>query len=139
MYIKKDFKFGLMSKQKFVGEYEINASQKMLYPYIFTAGGLSQWFAEDVNINEDKVYNFIWDGEDHKAKMIAHRTNSFVKFEFINTEDDEPSYFEIRLERNELTQAVIIRINDFSDFEDEEEINEQWEGLVDNLKETVGG
>ena len=128
-----------MSKQKFVGEYEINASQKMLYPYIFTAGGLSQWFAEDVNINEDKVYNFIWDGEDHKAKMISHRTNSFVKFEFINTEDDEPSYFEIRLERNELTQAVFIRIIDFSDFEDEEEINEQWEGLVDTLKETVGG
>ena len=128
-----------MSKQKFIGEFEINASQKMLYPYIFTAGGLSQWFAEDVNINEDKVYNFIWDGEDHKAKMSAHRTNSFVRFEFINVEDDEPSYFEIRLERNELTQAVFIRIIDFSDFEDEEEINELWEGLVDNLKETVGG
>ena len=128
-----------MSKQKFVGEYEINASQKMLYPYIFTAGGLSQWFAEDVNINEDKVYNFIWDGEDHKAKMSAHRTNSFVRFEFINSEDEEPAYFEIRLERNELTQAVFIRIIDFSDFEDEEEIYELWEGLIDSLKETVGG
>ena len=127
-----------MSKKEFVGEYEINASQKMLYPYIFTPGGLCQWFADDVNINEDKIYNFIWDKEDHKAKMSSHRTNSFVRFEFIS-EDEEPSYFEIRLEKNELTQSVFIRIVDFSDFDDEDELNEVWGGLVDNLRETVGG
>ena len=41
----------LMSKQKFVGEYPINASRKMLFPYMSTASGLSLWFADDVNIN----------------------------------------------------------------------------------------
>ena len=41
----------LMSKQKFVGEYPINASRKMLFPYLSTASGLCEWFADDVNIN----------------------------------------------------------------------------------------
>ena len=40
-----------MAKQKFVGEYPINASRKMLFPYLSTATGLCQWFADDVNIN----------------------------------------------------------------------------------------
>ena len=40
-----------MSKQKFVGEYPINASRKMLFPYLSTASGLCEWFADDVNIN----------------------------------------------------------------------------------------
>jgi len=48
-----------MAKNKFQTEFEINASKKMLYPYIYSASGLSQWLADDVNINEDKVYNFI--------------------------------------------------------------------------------
>ena len=60
-------------------EYEINASKRMLYPYISTASGLAQWFADDASIDEDKNFHFVWDGEDHVAKMAAHRTNSFYK------------------------------------------------------------
>ncbi len=131
-----------MSKYLFTTDFEINASKKMLYPYISSASGLSQWFADDVTINEDKVFNFIWDEEDHKAKMVSHRTNSYVKFEFIpETEGDaeDPAYFELRLEVNELTQTVFIKITDYSEMDDNEELFDMWEGLVDGLKETVGG
>jgi len=131
-----------MPKQKFVTEFEINASKKMLYPYIFSPGGLSAWFADDVNINEDKIYNIIWDNEHHNARMVAHRTNSFVKFEFLpENEDDEddPSYLEFRLEVNELTESVFLKITDYSDSDDLDELQELWEGMVNTLKETVGG
>jgi uncharacterized protein YndB with AHSA1/START domain len=131
-----------MPKQKFVTEFEINASKKMLYPYIFSPGGLMAWFADDVNVNEDKVYNIIWDNEDHQARMTAHRTNSFVKFEFLpeNEEDEEdPSYLEFRLEVNELTESVFLKITDYSEIDDPEEMQEIWEGMVNTLKETVGG
>jgi len=131
-----------MSKHLFTADFEINASKKMLYPYISSASGLSQWFADDVTINEDKVYNFIWDEEDHKAKMVSHRTHSYVKFEFLpETEEDEddPAYFELRLEVNDLTQTVFIKITDYSDMDDNEELFDMWEGLIDGLKETVGG
>ena len=122
-------------------EYEINASKKMLYPYLSTASGLAQWYADDVSIDEDKRFHFTWDGEAHEAKMVAHRTNHYVKFEFINdlVDEEEPSSLEMRIEENELTQSVFIRITDYSDMEDEEEVRELWDNLILDLKEIVGG
>lgn len=131
-----------MSRHLFTTDFEINASTKMLYPYLSTASGLAQWIADDVTVNEDKVYNFMWDDEDHHARMISHRTNHYVKFEFVpETEEDEedPAFFELRLETNELTQSVFIKITDYSDMADNEELYDLWHSLVDNLKETVGG
>ena len=131
-----------MAKNKFIGEYGFRASKKMLYPYISTASGLSQWFADDVNINnEDKVFTIIWDGEENKAKLVSSRSNHHVKFEFLDTEtddDDEPNFVEMRLEVNELTQELFLRVIDYSDM-DAEETQELWEGLIHDLKEIVGG
>ena len=128
-----------MAKNKFQTEFEINASKKMLFPYIYSPSGLAQWLADDVNINEDNIYNFIWEEEDHKYSIAAHRTNSFVKFESIDEEDGDPTYFEIRLEMNELTQSVFIRIVDYTDNHDDEELQDLWESMIFNLKEIVGG
>jgi len=132
-----------MSKFKFIAEFPVNASKKMLFPYISTAGGLSQWFADDVNIDEDKIFNFIWDNDDHYAKQVSQRTNHHVKFEYLpngNPEDEEdPSYFELKLELSELTESVYLKITDYTDIDDEEELLDVWEGLVHSLKEIVGG
>lgn len=137
-----------MSKYKFQTEFEINASKKMLYPYLNSASGLSQWFAEDVTINEDKVFNFQWDGEDHKAKIAAQRTNSFIKFEFLpengnsaqhDEPEEDPSYVELKLDMNDLTQSVFLTVIDYSETDDVEELQDVWESLVHNLKEIVGG
>lgn len=121
-------------------EFEINASKRMLYPYISTASGLAQWFADDVLVDEDKNFHFVWDGEDHVAKMTAHRANSFVKFEFLDDIiNGENAYTEVRLEENELTQTVFVRVTDYSDMEDEEEVRELWDNIIHELKEIVGG
>jgi len=131
-----------MGKTKFVGEYEVRASQKMLFPYLSTASGLAQWFADDVNINEDKVYSFEWDGEEHKAKKASQRANHHVRFEFLpETEEDEddPAYIELKLNVNELTQSVFIQITDYSDLDDLDEQHDLWENIVLSLKEIIGG
>ena len=127
-----------MGKTLFKAEFDINASNKMLYPYISTASGLAQWFADDVTLDENKNFNFIWESEDHKAKMVSHRINNFVKFEFLK-EEKEVAYFEIRLQKNELTETVYMVITDYSDMDDEKELYQLWRGLIDNLKEIVGG
>jgi len=132
-----------MAKNKYLAEFEINASKKMLYSYIQTASGLSQWIADDVTVNEDNVYNFIWDREDHKAKMVSHRTNNFVKFEYLTDSDErdeeDPAYFELKIDVNELTQTVFLRITDYTEFDDEEEWFDLWDGMIHTLKETIGG
>ena len=132
----------VMPKSNYQVEFEINASRKMLYPYIYTASGLSLWIADDVTVNEDKVFNFILDNEDHKARMVSHRVNHFVKFEYLpetDEDEDDPAYFELRIEINELTQTVFLHITDYIDFDDEEEWYDLWDGMMHNLKEIVGG
>lgn len=132
-----------MGKHKYIGEFEINASRKMLYSYLSTPSGLAQWFADDVNIDEDKVYHILWDGENHKAKMVSQRANNHVKFEFIDEEEEEeeeePSSVELRLEKNEMTNTTYLRVVDTSEIDDDEELMEMWESMVNTLKETVGG
>ncbi len=130
------------TKKLFTQDFEVHASIKMLYPYIQTASGLAEWFADNVNINPEKIFTFVWDHEEHKAIMTAHRANHFVRFEYLpESKEDEkdPSYFELRLEVNELTQTTFIKVVDYSDFDDLEELNDLWEGLIDNLRSVVGG
>lgn len=133
----------MTTKNLFNADYEIHASVKMLYPYIQSASGLSEWFADDVKINnENKTYTFFYDDEAHPARQTAHRTNHFVRFEFVpeNEEDEkDPSYFELRLEFNELTNSVYLKITDYSDFDDLKELQGLWDSLVDSLRATVGG
>jgi len=128
-----------MAKYEYIGEFEFNASKKMLFPYFSTASGLAQWFADDVNINnQDKHYSFIWDGEETEARMTSNRTNHHVRFDVVDSDDDDPNYFEFKIDVNELTQSVYVRITDYSDM-DQEEANELWESLIHDLKEIVGG
>lgn len=130
------------TKKLFTADFEIHASIKMLYPYIQTASGLSEWFADDVNISPEKVFTFVWDHEDHKAIMSSHRTNHFARFEYLpESKEDEkdPSYFELRLEINELTQTTFIKVVDYSEMDDVDELHDLWEGLIENLKKVVGG
>ena len=130
-----------MAKTRFSFEYEINASKKMLYPYFTTASGLSQWFADDVNVDEDHNFNFIWEGEDHMAKMVSHRTNSLAKFVFKDSsgEDDDPGSVEFRLDENEMTQTTFVKVMEYTDFDDKEEQAELWTNLFQTLREIVGG
>lgn len=130
------------TKKLFNADFEIHASIKMLYPYIQTASGLSEWFADDVKISPEKVFTFVWDNEEHKAIMSSHRTNHFARFEYLpETKGDEkdPSYFELRLEINELTQTTFLKVIDYSDIDDLDELQDLWEGLIENLKKVVGG
>ena len=130
------------TKNLFTIDYEIHASIKMLYPYIQTASGLSEWFADNVTISPEKVFTFFWDNERHKAVLAAHRTNHFARFEYLpesKADEKDPSYFELRLEVNEFTQTTFLKVCDYSDFDDLEELQDLWDGLVENLKKVVGG
>lgn len=129
-----------MGKFKYTAEFEFRASKKMLFPYVSSASGLSQWFADDVNINEDKEYIFIWDGEPNKARMVSHRANSYTKFVFEDTDGSgDPNYVEFKLEENDLTQSTYLKITDHSEMDDLEELEDLWSFMITNLKEIVGG
>ncbi|GAB4043479.1 START-like domain-containing protein [Spirosoma foliorum] len=129
-----------MEKLKFITEYELRASPKMLFPYISTASGLSQWFASKVNTMPEQRFDFQWDNESHIARQVSMRQNKGVRFEFLNTDDNESdnNYVDFRVDQSELTQSTFLRVTDYSSTTDEEELKDLWDGLIDKLKEIVG-
>lgn len=128
-----------MSKYKFTAEYELRASPKMLFPYVSTASGLSQWFASKVNAMPNQQYDFIWDGESHPARLSTLRQNKSVKFDFLPGSDErEHAYIEFRLDVSDLTQSTFLKITDFSSNGDADDLKAVWNGLMDNLREIVG-
>ena len=130
-----------MAKQKFVGEYPINASRKMLFPYLSTATGLCQWFADDVNINNiDKTMIFIVDGDERIAVIDSIKNNRYVRFRFLKDEETtkQNDTLEFRLEINELTQEVFVRVEEYTESDDLDESYQIWDNLLAQLKEIIG-
>ncbi|WP_247236368.1 START-like domain-containing protein [Telluribacter sp. SYSU D00476] len=129
-----------MEKHKFVVEYELRSSPKVLFPYISTASGLEQWFAEKVKVLPDHRFDFHWDGESHVARQTSHRLNKAVRYEFENTGETEfdLNYIEMKLEVSELTQSTYLRVVDYSQNADNQELLSMWNGLIESLKEIVG-
>jgi uncharacterized protein YndB with AHSA1/START domain len=131
-----------MSKSKFIREFEINASVRMLYPYLNTADGLAKWFADDVNLDPKRFFTFIWNGDKVMAKKHEPKPNHHVKFTFTGKdgkEIEDPSYIEFKLEENEMTQTSFLQIIDYSEIEDKSDMEELYDHLVLSLKEIVGG
>jgi uncharacterized protein YndB with AHSA1/START domain len=131
-----------MLKNKFVSDYQINASKKIVFQYISSASGLQEWFADEVKIDEDKNFIFNFDNEDHHAKLTSIRINSHVKFEFFdakNPNDEDNAYIEFKIEENELTQTLFLKVTDYSDVYDEDESLSIWDGMIARLKEIIGG
>ncbi len=74
------------------------------------------------------------------AEAVFDLIACIISFEFLNDLiDAEHAFTEIRLEQNELTQSVFLRVIDYSDIEDEEEVYELWDNIIHDLKEIVGG
>ena len=62
----------MSEKIKYELEDIINSSPRVLYTRLSTADGLSQWFADDVNIN-NRVFTFVWEGVGQDAKIIKEK------------------------------------------------------------------
>jgi uncharacterized protein YndB with AHSA1/START domain len=129
-----------MEKHKFMIEYELRSSPKVLFPYISTPSGLEQWFAEKVTTLPDNRFDFQWDGDSHFARQVSVRLNKAVKFEFEGTSDNEHdnNSIELKLEVSDLTQSTYLRVLDYSSNDDEQELTFLWNGLIESLKEIVG-
>ena len=127
-----------MEKYKYVTEFELRSSPKVLYPYLSTASGLEQWFAEKVTLLPDHKMDIQWDGDSHIAELVAQRLNRSVKYEFLSPESIENNYVEFKLDVSELTQSTFLKVTDYSSNSDKDELNSLWNGFIERLKEIVG-
>ena len=120
---------------KYELEFPIKASPYMLYQYISSASSLSEWFADNVN-SRGKVFSFFWDGSEEKAELLSSKNNKFVKFKWLD--NDENSFFEIKIVVDELTKDVSLVITDFAEEDEIDEAKMLWESQISDLKQVLG-
>ncbi len=125
----------MADKVKYELEFPIQASPNMLYQYISSASSLTEWFADDVN-SRGKIFSFFWDGSEEQAELISSKNNQFVKFKWLENEDN--SFFEIRIVVDELTKDASLIITDFSDEDEVDESKMLWESQIADLKQVLG-
>lgn len=131
-------KFNPMKKEIFELEFLLKTSSKVLENMLTTPSGLSEWFADDVNIKDD-VYTFFWDGSEEEARILTKKVNGKVKFKWLDDEEEgNDAFFEMRYEVDPMTKAVILKITDFAEPDEIEESQQLWEQQVSDLKRVLG-
>ncbi|NOY96091.1 MAG: SRPBCC domain-containing protein [Chlorobi bacterium] len=124
----------MSEKTKVQLEYIINCSPKVLFNRLSSASGLAEWFADDVKI-KGKVFNFIWEGSEQTAEMTLRKENRMVRFTWVEEED---SYFEFRITKDELTGDVSLIVIDFAEPDEIDETKELWNTQIADLKHVLG-
>tara|TARA_B100000767_G_scaffold85811_1_gene82493 strand:+ start:1248 stop:1634 length:387 start_codon:yes stop_codon:yes gene_type:complete len=126
----------MSDKIKFELEFPIQASSQLLFQYISTPSGLSEWFADNVN-SRGELFTFIWDDSEEQAKLLTKKNGERIKFKWVDDEDDK-SYFEIRIQVDGITKDVSLMVTDFSDEDEVEETKMLWENQISDLKKVLG-
>jgi hypothetical protein len=128
----------MTKKIKFELEFLLKTSGKVLENMLFTPAGLSEWFADDVNIKED-ILTFEWDGSSEKARLITKRPTDKIKWQWLSDEEEGVDAFcEIRFEVDPMTKVVILFVTDFAEEDDLDEAQRLWEQQIGELKRVLG-
>lgn len=121
---------------KFELEFVVRSSPEMLFEFLSSPSGLSEWFCDDVNIRNG-IYTFIWDGTLQQARLLKTHDYHLVRFQWVEKTDG--SYFEFRIQRDDLTNDISLIITDFAESNSERESSKRlWQSQVEKLLQIIG-
>lgn len=125
-------------KVRYEIEFPINSSPQLLYQYISTPSGLSEWFADNVN-SRGEFFTFIWNDSEEKARLASKKTGERVKFKWVDDKNlDTDYFFELNILVDEITKDVSLMVVDFAVESEIKEATQLWENQVSDLKHVIG-
>jgi hypothetical protein len=125
-------------KVRYELEFQVNSSPQLLYQYISTPSGLSEWFADNVN-SRGEYFTFIWNDSEERARLTSKKSGEKVKFRWLDDADkDTDYYFELRILEDEITKDVSLMVIDYADESELEESELLWENQIADLKHVIG-
>jgi len=126
----------MSDKIKYEIEFPIQSSPQLLFQYLSTPSGLSEWFSDNVN-SRGEFFTFIWDDSEEVAKLLGKKTNERIRFQW---EDDEDTsyYFELKIQVDEITKDVSLIVIDHAEDDEIDEGKMLWESQIGNLKQVLG-
>lgn len=137
---KKTESYSIKPEKEPAGKFEIEivikASAGILYEFLVTPSGLSEWFCDDVNIRNG-IYTFIWDGQLQQARLLKTIEEQLVRYQWVDKSDG--SYFEFKIQRDDLTNDISLIITDFAADKAEQESSKLlWQSQIDKLLHIMG-
>ncbi len=128
----------MSEKTKYEIEFVVQSSPQLLYQYISTPSGLSEWFADNVN-SRGELFTFIWDDSEEEAKLLSRKSGERIKFRWVEDEEEGNDYFfELRIQVDEITKDVSLMVTDYSEEDEMEENKMLWDNMIGNLKHVLG-
>jgi hypothetical protein len=117
-------------------EYPVHSAKHILFSYLSTSSGLSEWFADKVNEKGD-IMVFEWDSAQQAAKVLSAREDHHIRFRWLDM--PEAIYFEFRVETDEITGDLALIITDFCEDESSiESTKNLWNSQIDKLFHVLG-
>jgi len=128
----------MSEKIKYELEFLLKTSSKSLENMLFTAAGLGDWFADEVNIKDDLI-TFEWEGSEEEAKILTKRMTDKIKWQWTaDIEEGLNTFCELRFEIDPMTKVIILFVTDFAEEDDMDESKRLWEQQIGELKRVLG-
>ena len=127
-----------MKKEKFHIEFVMgSATQASLWRMISQVDGLSEWFADEVTMNdEENIYTFFWGKSDNQAEVISSKPQQSIRYRWLD--DDDNVYFEFQLHKLELSTEIALQITDFAEPDEKGDAIALWENQIEEMKRKLG-
>jgi len=124
-----------MSKQLYTLEYPVRCSPGILYEFLATPAGLSEWFADKVDERDGIIY-FGWNGSYEKAELLEQEEDKYVRYHWMTAPKEE--FFEFRIEKSEITNQTILIVKDFAEKKEIKDQSRLWDYQVKELFHRLG-
>lgn len=117
-------------------EFILKSSPGVLFAFLTEPSGLSEWFCDNVNI-KNSIYTFIWNKDsEQSAKLLSMKENVLVKYRWLDEPDN--TYFEFKIEVDDITGETALIVTDFCEGDDEEETVLSWNSAMQRLHRVIG-
>ena len=132
-----------MGKQQINIEYPLTTeSPNIIWEQISSAHGLERWLADHVTEDEG-VFTFTWgepwtEQDIRKALLIEYVKYDHIRLKWEEDEEDDESYWEMRIGQSELTHHLNLFITDYAEDDDVDGLKILWESNLDRLHRASG-
>lgn len=131
-----------MAKYKYTEEFELGGNPKSIYPYLQNIANLKEWFSPKIEVDNNQVINFMWDDDNHFARVTHSQLNKYVRYEFLDDKkqviNSDASFLEFRLLQSPLTMVTFLKVTDYSEMNNEGDLKALWQELIEQLKDVAG-
>jgi uncharacterized protein YndB with AHSA1/START domain len=126
----------MTKKKPFELEFIIRSTPHILYEFVSTPSGLSQWFSDDVDAVQNH-FKFRWGNTAQIANVIEKTENERIRFQWQGAPKEE--YFQFKISVSEVSNDTVLIITDFANPKEIKDQTRLWDSQIKTLIEHIGG